>query len=199
MQDIQIPKLPNFCSHCHVVGHIVTECRTQKKKAVQENETNSAMPVQQKNVWRVKTSKRIPIGTDICQTPEISDKRIETEIIDDEIVDTIIPTVSNTVEQSANSHHSNSGKFHALQDSDIDIFPLISVDKILDIASSSSSVLRVVNIIGDKEEGTKEVIKKVDKPKPISVSLQQEDKAQNLVKEKKEMRSPVSSQTSKSK
>ncbi|XP_026430948.1 uncharacterized protein LOC113328071 [Papaver somniferum] len=46
-QEVQIPKLPKFCSHCKVVGHLVTECRVLRKEdaqEVEENDNNYVIP-----------------------------------------------------------------------------------------------------------------------------------------------------------
>ncbi|XP_026459325.1 uncharacterized protein LOC113359985 [Papaver somniferum] len=35
-QEVQIPKLPSFCSHCKVLGHLVTECRVLRSDPLQQ-------------------------------------------------------------------------------------------------------------------------------------------------------------------
>ncbi|XP_026378663.1 uncharacterized protein LOC113273110 [Papaver somniferum] len=153
-QEVQIPKLPKFCSHCKVVGHLVTECRVMRKESaqkVEENDTYYAIP---KKVWKIK---------------------------------------ERTVPQPI-------GKFRILQNLMNDDFPPISVNKLLDVASSSSYVVNYVIVENKNELAVKEVVKKIIKPKPISlISTRKQNAAMNLVKEKKGTRSPVSSQSTISK
>ncbi|XP_026377632.1 uncharacterized protein LOC113271921 [Papaver somniferum] len=67
-QEIQIPRIPKFCNHCKIVGHLVTECRSSRKEVNVEH-NDDFISVQPKNVWRVKQKKITPVGFDIAPTP----------------------------------------------------------------------------------------------------------------------------------
>ncbi|XP_026378686.1 uncharacterized protein LOC113273136 [Papaver somniferum] len=200
-QEVQIPKLPKFCSHCKVVGHLVTECKVLRKEdaqKVEENDYNYAIP---KKVCRIK-EKPVPqpIGFDICGTPtkNISKNDANDLFSDDEIVDAIIPPVENSLVQHNDPGSQNSGKFHILQNFINDDFPPISVNKLLDVTSSSSSAVNSIIVEAEKKMPVKEVVKKIVKPKPISlITTRKQNTTLNLVKEKKKgMRSPGPSQPS---
>ncbi|XP_026436382.1 uncharacterized protein LOC113334259 [Papaver somniferum] len=125
-QEVHIPKIPSFCSHCKVVGHLITECRVQQKEQ---------------------------------------------------------------------KHLDNVGTFHILQSLENDEFPPLSVNKLLDVATSSTSVINKIKVGTGKEQGTQEVVKKVVKPKNISFITTRKNNGTNLVKEKKGVRSHATSQS----
>ncbi|XP_026384059.1 uncharacterized protein LOC113279594 [Papaver somniferum] len=52
-QEVQIPKIPSFCSHCKVVGHLITECRVHQKEQKQLDNVDEVPKVQRK-IWKLK-------------------------------------------------------------------------------------------------------------------------------------------------
>ncbi|KAF5190018.1 Non-LTR retrolelement reverse transcriptase-like protein, related, partial [Thalictrum thalictroides] len=81
-QDVQITKLPKFCSHCKMVGHLVAECKrvrteigeikgketTTKKVAAKgiEKELRKGKPIHEPTVWKKK--EQINAASNIAST-----------------------------------------------------------------------------------------------------------------------------------
>ncbi|XP_026410764.1 uncharacterized protein LOC113305989 [Papaver somniferum] len=165
IKEVQIPKLPSFCNHCKVVGHLVSECRVLRNESVQyplEEEIPKVVP---KKVWKLKEKNQQQ------------------------------PVVEKVIEKTFESAGRSSGKFHVLQEL-VSEEPLpISVEKLLEVASCSSSVINYVTIEIDKVQGDQEVVKKIIKPKNIILITTSKQNVVNLVKEKKGVRSPATSQS----
>ncbi|XP_026410530.1 uncharacterized protein LOC113305739 [Papaver somniferum] len=82
--EIQIPRIPKFCDHCKVVGHLVVEYRSKKKDIHEEDQVDvdGFTPVIKRNVWRVKAKKATSVVFDICPSPKriVADNTVNSDI-----------------------------------------------------------------------------------------------------------------------
>ncbi|XP_026398802.1 uncharacterized protein LOC113294632 [Papaver somniferum] len=125
-QEVQIPQVPKFCSHCKVVGHLASECRTNNDNFKFGRE-QTRKEIKQ---WRPKEKSKT--GFDICFTNE--EKAMEQQVYDllvseDEVIDDVVPPLLYTEE-----------KLDSIMDKQftLDIqkdFPLLSAEKLLNVAS----------------------------------------------------------------
>lgn len=160
-QEVQIPKLPSFCNHCKVVGHLVTEYRLLRKENEQSGKVEENQFVVPKKVWRRKTKKtQQQVEFDICSTssappPEmnvgnsgthnVSNSIHEELLSDNEIVDVVIPPIRR--------NPNNSDVFFGDINSNSE-FPELSVERLLYIANSIPPIMEGTNITqsGREEE-----------------------------------------------
>ncbi|XP_026416499.1 uncharacterized protein LOC113311932 [Papaver somniferum] len=143
-----------------------------------------------KKIWKLKEkNQQQPDGFDICYTPKTKkSKDVENEdFCEDEVITAILPPFEKVIERTIESVSKSSGKFHVLQELVSEEPSPISVKKLLEVASCSSSVINAVTIENDKVQGVQEVVKKVIKPKNIILITTRKQNATNLVKEKKKV------------
>ncbi|XP_026398864.1 uncharacterized protein LOC113294701 [Papaver somniferum] len=133
-QEVQIPQTPKFCNHYKVVGHLVTECRSNKSNF----QSGKEQVVKEKRQWKPKVRIPSTSGFDIFFTNE--EKSMQQQVDDlifseDEMMDVIVPPILHPGEN-----------LDGLMDKQftLDIqkdFPLLSDEKLLNVASVNFWVL----------------------------------------------------------
>ncbi|XP_026396058.1 uncharacterized protein LOC113290690 [Papaver somniferum] len=142
LQNISIPVCPKFCHNCKIVGHNNVECRIDKNKNQQVNNTQNNMSSATNNVQQ-QTPKAGKTQTpfDICDRSEVykfgdsagerqcsTSSVINTQVLDEDVV---ISNIVTPINASSNSIPVNisSGRFNILNQDEIEQEEDISVDE----------------------------------------------------------------------
>ncbi|XP_026459895.1 uncharacterized protein LOC113360619 [Papaver somniferum] len=141
-QEIQISKIPSLCSHCKVVGHLVTECRVMRKENIENDKSETIPTIVHRKIWRMKEKKQRHIGFDICQSPK---SQLPTEVVNegltyDEIVDVVITPAEKCIESVTEYGNPSANCFSGSIES-TEEFPSLSTENLVKVSTSIPSLL----------------------------------------------------------